>query len=161
MGVPIGWTSLKALDIMEWRRWNDAFSTQGTSDEAVSHVSKSDDTATLEQREARRDIQEKKVLQFSMLRELDNEGRDSEYRNVAEKSATDVSSVSLRKVQGENESATTPSGQESPEQYSSQYRRSLLALSHDSSHRVSRLKALGNGVVPIVVKEFLWRIGAI
>jgi len=163
MGIPIGWTSLNELSKEKYAEWK-----------IMSAVRNDVLSEAVGERQARIDFQEQEILQSRMC----GFNGDKRAEQWAKEGPTDLANDGLF-LREHGETTTPPYRWQSFEQQPCKPSGVMSELPHRSSHgdrnlgtwwaeepdiprvakgvehRVSRLKALGNGVVPAVVEEFL------
>ena len=149
--------------------WLDGFVTR---DEALRILQHTHDPAALEEWQSGRNISKAEVLQQSLLRIVAGSTEPHTLEGcVEEASTTKIQSRQVQSLSRDDEIAEAPQGQRSFEQLKREHRDPLPNLSHQGTHdgfelgclwsqgqiprvarnvenRVSRLRALGNAVVP-------------
>jgi len=169
MNWPIGWTSLEPLLLNDWKEWlgKNACTLQGTTTEKLSAMRQEDDSAPLEEWQARQYVCEKDVLQFGVLRQSTGGGTSDESGISKESTAenqdddlpemwsdqqlTEASSRYNKAPRGDDSMPILSccGGHETEQMGWWQQEPEIPRVAKGVTDRTNRLTALGNGQVPI------------
>ena len=176
MGWPVGWSSLNKLTPKNYENWRvkNGCTQERTRSKAVRDMRSVNDSAKVVERKAGQYVQWSKVVQFKVLWNREQKGR---CRNPDNQEAGPADNIGryVRKMRFHKKCSATPRKWEFESD-------SLPILSHSRAHqnrdmgtwweiepasiprvtsgvkcRVDRLKAIGNGQVPVVA-ALAWRI---
>ena len=176
MGWPVGWSQLSKLTPKNYENWRakNGCTQERTSSKAVRDMRSVNDSAKVVERKAGQYVQWSKILQFKVLWNREQKGR---CRNPDNQEAGPADNIGryVRKMRFHKKCSATPRKWEFESD-------SLPILSHSRAHqnrdmgtwweiepasiprvtsgvkcRVDRLKAIGNGQVPVVA-ALAWRI---
>src|SRR3990167_1670174 len=137
MNWPMGWTSLKAFDIMEYLEWEviSNATKSGTDEKKLLALWWRDDPAEMEERQSGLTIQEQEILLDQMLRLLGRGKEPMHESRGKEKGTKKIYLDRLRRLRGKEVSPKTPQGRKSIEQFFREHQDIMSELSRQRSYQ--------------------------